>query len=141
MLRAMSSESTATSPAKPAILRYVEAVTSGDDDALRACFHPQATWSVPGDLPSSGTWTGPTAIVDEFLAGARGRLVPESVQIELVAMTAEGDTVVLEWSTRARTVTGKDYANSYIASFTATDGLITTVREYFDTQRAAVLYE
>jgi ketosteroid isomerase-like protein len=132
--------STDPTPAKSRIQSYVEAATSGDDDALRACFAPDATWWVAGDLPYSGTWRGPEAIVDEFLSEARSRLVPETVRMQLLSLTAEDETAVLEWSTTARTVGGRDYENAYIARFTVRKGLITDVREYFDTDRAAVLY-
>ena len=133
----MSSDPTST---KSRIQRYVEAATTGDDVALRACFAPDATWWVAGALPYSGTWSGPEAIVGEFLTQARSRLVPESVQMELLSLTAEDETAVLEWSTTARTVGGHDYANAYIARFTVREGLITEVREYFDTDRASVLF-
>jgi ketosteroid isomerase-like protein len=130
----------ATTSTKSRIQSYVEAAMTGDDAALRACFAPDATWWVAGALPYSGTWRGPEAIVGEFLTEARSRLVPETVQMELLSLTAEDETAVLEWSTTARTVGGRDYTNAYIARFTVGEGLITAVREYFDTERASVLY-
>jgi ketosteroid isomerase-like protein len=47
---------------------YVSALQRGDVEALRASFSPDATWSLRGDLPVSGTWTGPEQILDTFLA-------------------------------------------------------------------------
>jgi ketosteroid isomerase-like protein len=47
---------------------YVAALQRGDIDALRASFTPEATWTIRGDIPVAGTWTGPDEILDGFLA-------------------------------------------------------------------------
>jgi ketosteroid isomerase-like protein len=48
-------------------------------------------------------------------------------------MIAEGDQVVLQWTSRARTRDGRDYENGCIGVFTVRDGRIQAVREYMDT--------
>ena len=48
-------------------------------------------------------------------------------------MVAEGDRVVLQWTSRARTRGGREYENGCIGVFTIRDGRIQAVREYMDT--------
>lgn len=43
-------------------------VVAGYVDALRASFTPKATWTIRGDIPVAGTWTGPGEILDGLLA-------------------------------------------------------------------------
>ena len=120
--------------------RYVAAVEAGDEAAIRAAFAEDATWTLAaGDLPISGTWVGRDAILGEFLAGAMARYEPGSVSLEITAMVAEGDRVVLQWTSRARTVGGRDYENGCIGVFTVRDGRIRHVREYMDTLYAATV--
>jgi hypothetical protein len=58
---------------------------------------------------------------------------PGSVRIEVTAMIAEQDQVVLQWASRARTSDGEPYENGCIGVFTLRDGKIQAVREYMDT--------
>ena len=48
-------------------------------------------------------------------------------------MTAEDDRVVLQWTSRARTASGRPYENGCIGVFQIRDGRIAAVREYMDT--------
>jgi uncharacterized protein len=48
-------------------------------------------------------------------------------------MIAEGEHVVLQWTSRARTHAGRPYVNDCIGVFTVRDGKIQAVREYMDT--------
>lgn len=58
---------------------------------------------------------------------------PGSVEIEVTAMIAERDEVVLQWTSRARTRDDCPYENGCIGIFTVRDGRIAAVREYMDT--------
>ena len=119
---------------KTVLHRYVAAVQRGDAGTMRASFTDDASWTVAaGDLPIAGTWRGPGAILDDFLALALDYFEPGSVSLEITNMIAEGDQVVLQWTTRARTRAARDYENDCIAVFTIKDGRITAVREYMDT--------
>ncbi len=118
--------------------RYVAAVQAGDTVAIRAAFAEDATWTVhAGQLPISGTWTGRDAIIDEFLAEAMAHYEPGSVSLEITGMIAEGDRVVLQWTSRARTRDGRRYENGCIGVFTIRAGKIQHVREYMDTLYAS----
>ena len=57
-----------TEETRSVVAGYVAALQRGDTGALRASFTPKATWTIRGDIPVAGTWTGPAGIVDGFLA-------------------------------------------------------------------------
>jgi ketosteroid isomerase-like protein len=132
-----------TEQTRAVVVGYVEALQRGDIEALRASFAPAATWSLRGDLPTSGTWTGPSEILDDFLVQMTNRLdVTRPLHQELKRIVADGDHAVAEWTSRATTRTGLTYENDYAVVFHVRDGLIEAVREYFDTAYAArVLFD
>ena len=43
---------------KDVVVRYVQAVADGDLDTIIASFADDTTWTYPGDVPLTGTWTG-----------------------------------------------------------------------------------
>ena len=117
---------------------YVGVLGRGDLAALRASFAPDATWTVGGDMPVSGTWCGPEGIIDGFLAQMTERLdTSRPVTQEIHGIVADGDRAVVEWTSRATTAQGASYQNDYAVVFDVRDGLIVAVREYLDTAYAA----
>jgi uncharacterized protein len=48
-----------TEETRNVVAGYVAALKSGDIGVLRASFTPKATWTIRGDIPVAGTWTGP----------------------------------------------------------------------------------
>jgi ketosteroid isomerase-like protein len=134
----MTTATSTTEQTRAVVEAYVAALQRGDIDALRASFAPDATWWLRGDLPTSGTWTGPTEILDGFLAQMTERLDPtQPLSQELWRVIADGDHAVAEWTSRATTRSGATYENDYAVVFHVRDGLIQAVREYFDTAYAA----
>jgi ketosteroid isomerase-like protein len=122
-----------TETTRAVVQGYVAALQRGDLDALRASFTPDATWSLRGDLPVAGTWTGP-AIIDGFLAAMTARLdTTAPLTQEVHRILADGDTAVAEWTSRATTCDGQPYENDYAVVFEVRHGHIAAVREYFDT--------
>jgi uncharacterized protein (TIGR02246 family) len=120
--------------AKAVVQRYVAAVAAGDAQTARELFAPAATWTLAaGDLPIAGTWEGRDAIIDDFLGTAQSYYAPGSISIEITGMVAEADTVVVQWTSRARTRAGAPYENGCIGVFTVCDGHVQHVREYMDT--------
>jgi SnoaL-like domain len=73
------------------------------------------------------------AILDGFLTTALAHYEPGSISLEVTAMIAEDDQVVLQWTSRARTLDGDPYENGCLGIFTVRDGKIRAVREYMDT--------
>ena len=114
--------------------RYVDALQAGDAEAVRSFFAQDATWTLrAGDLPMSGTWRGRDRIVDGFFATAMANYEPGSIELETTAMIADRDQIVLQWTSRARTLDGQPYENGCIGIFTVREGKIHAVREYMDT--------
>lgn len=72
---------------------------------LKPC-RPGISQRTAGDLPIAGCWEGRDAIIDDFLATAQSYYAPGSVSIEVTAMVAEADQVVLQWTSRARVDAG-----------------------------------
>lgn len=125
------SDNTATTRA--VVAGYLRALQTGDTPALRAAFAPDATWTLPGDLPVSGTWVGPGGILDGFLAQLTARLDPTAgVEQEVHRIVADGDVAVAEWTSTARSVTGVPYRNDYAVVFRVRGSRIVAVTEYTD---------
>ncbi|HEY6890316.1 MAG TPA: nuclear transport factor 2 family protein [Solirubrobacter sp.] len=116
------------------IERYVEALQHGGE--VGRFFAEDATWSLDGRLPLSGTWRGREAILNDFLGQIGSLYEPGSVSIEVTSLVADADRVALEWTSRARTSDGEPYENHCAGVFTLADGRITAVREYMDTDYA-----
>src|ERR1700748_1302542 len=94
----MSAEET-----RQVVAGYVAALQRGDVDALRASFTPKATWTIRGDIPVAGTWTGPGEILGGFLAEVTAPLDPlPPVTQDLHRIIADGDWAVAEWTSHAR---------------------------------------
>ncbi|WBO61938.1 nuclear transport factor 2 family protein [Streptomyces camelliae] len=127
---------TSTDP-RAVVIRYVEAVRDGDADVIHDSFAEDATWHYPGDLPISKVWHGRDRIIGEFLGSMGPILVPGTLEIELISTIAEGDRVVAEWTSKARTVYGGVYDNRCLGIYTVRDGRITSVVEYADTRHVA----
>ncbi len=125
-----------TEHSRAVVLGYIAALDRGDHEMLRAAFSPDATWWLSGDLPVSGTWTGPDAIIDEFLAAMLQRLDPsQPVVRDVKRVLADGNAVVVEWATRATARDGSPYQNDYAFVFEVDGDRICAVREYVDTAK------
>jgi uncharacterized protein len=117
--------------------RYLAALTAGDLDAIANSFAAEATWSLHGNLPMSGTKRGRAAIM-EFLVSAGSLYRPGTQSFTFGKITAEGDRAVLEWRVQGTaTATGLPYDNDYCGVFVVRDGRIVEVREYLDSLYAA----
>ncbi|WP_392671538.1 nuclear transport factor 2 family protein [Streptomyces sp. LN785] len=125
-----------TAMSKAVVQAYMDTLTTGDIDALRGFFTAESTWTLAGDLPLSGTWTGPVEILEEFVPQMVARLRPETMEFSFDGLIAEGEKVLAEWNTLAQARTGGRYDQHCLAVFTIRDGKIASVREYFDTLHA-----
>ncbi|MFC9327571.1 nuclear transport factor 2 family protein [Kitasatospora sp. NPDC057015] len=126
---------TAAVDPREVVVRYVTAVAEGDLDTIRASFAEDVTWTYPGDLPLTGVYRGRDTVVDEFLGGAGVLFAPGGAPaVTLTGVIADGCRVVAEWTSRGLSATGRVYDNACLGVFTVRDGVITSVREYTDTQ-------
>jgi uncharacterized protein len=125
-----------TEETRHVVAGYVAALQRGDIGALRASFTPEATWTIRGDIPVAGTWTGPDEILDGFLAQMTATLDPAApVTQDLHRITADGSYAVAEWTSHARARNGAPYDNDYAVVFHVTGKHIDAVTEYCDTSR------
>ena len=123
--------------AKAVLRTYLEALTAGDLAAVAGSFAEDATWTIHGAMPLSGTRQGRGAIM-EFLASAGSLYQPGTQSFTFGEITAEADRAVLEWRVRGiAAATGRTYDNAYCGVFRVRDGRITEVREYLDSLHAA----
>jgi ketosteroid isomerase-like protein len=125
------------SEAREVLVRYLDALTRGDVERIRASFAEDAMWRLHGDLPLAGVRKGRDEILG-FLVSA-GKLYSPGTQIFTFGeIIAEGVRAVLEWRVRGVSAhTGLSYDNEYCGVFVVRDGKISEVREYLDTLHAA----
>jgi uncharacterized protein len=123
-----------TEETRRVVAEYVAALQRWDIDALRTTFTPKATWTIRGDIPVAGTWTGPGEILDGFLARMAATLDPAApITQDLHRIIADGDYAVAEWTSHARARNRMPYDNDYAVVFHVTGGRIDAVTEYCDT--------
>ncbi|WP_040812613.1 nuclear transport factor 2 family protein [Nocardia concava] len=124
-----------TNETRTVIENYIRALQSGEAVERRnEFFTPDATWTLAGDLPTSGTWVGPDQIFHGFLPAMLERFdITAPMSQEVRGVLADGDRAVAEWTTRATTAAGESYVNDVVIAFRVVDGRIAEAREYFDT--------
>ncbi|WP_232248091.1 nuclear transport factor 2 family protein [Streptacidiphilus rugosus] len=133
---ALEMQSRVTEASRAVIRDYLASVSLGPGARIERFFAEDATWTLHGDLPMSGVWRGRRAILEEFMPTAFARVDVASLKLEVVDMIAEGERVVLEWTSQADVRGGLRYDQHCLGVFTVRDGLIVSVREYFDTEHA-----
>ncbi|MVU81676.1 nuclear transport factor 2 family protein [Nocardia sp. ET3-3] len=127
-----------TAETRTVIENYIRALQAGEAvDRRTEFFTPDATWTLAGDLPTSGTWVGPDQIFHGFLPAMLERFdLTEPISQEVRTVLADGDHAVAEWTTRATTTAGEPYVNDVIIAFRVEKGRIAEAREQFDTAYA-----
>jgi ketosteroid isomerase-like protein len=113
-------EAEAQSAGQEVVLEFFKAL--GDWSRLGALFAEDATWTLWGQFPFSGTYVGRQAIIEDFHIPAAALFI------------GTGETVAAELEYQSPTAVGKQYHNHYVHVFAIHGGLIHHVREYMDTQ-------
>lgn len=128
--------------------RWLDAVGGNADtvwDSFVQNFHPDATWTLIGDTPVSGTHRGLDAIRDDFLTkcwtgdgrgcgSTQGLDQGHGVKITIDEVLEAGpDRVVAICESDGRGNNGVPYQNSYCWVIRTRDGKISEVHEYCDT--------
>ena len=115
------------------ILRFVNAIATGDLETLKEIIDPAATWSFHGTLPIAGFYEGIDAIINDYLGQGLVLYKPGSLTVELTNMLSAGDSVAIEWHALGESMSGNQYDNEYGLFFKLASGKITSVRIYCDT--------
>jgi ketosteroid isomerase-like protein len=92
-----------------------------------------ASWTVIGNCPISGTYVGRSRLIEDALKPQRAKLAgpPTPTVINLIA---EGDTVVIQWVGKGITRNGQPYHNSYCYVVQVENGRILRGTAYLDTE-------
>lgn len=116
------------------VLKFFEALGTGNLEGARAVLHPEATWTVmPTGVPGSGLHRGRREIIDEFLTPLRDSLFePGTVSGGIDTLISKGALVAAESQASAQLKNGNRYRNRYVFVFEIRDGAIAAVREYMD---------
>ena len=77
---------------------------------------------------------GKEQIENDLFSVLGDQLEGTGISLEIKQLIAEGDKVVAEMQGTSRSVSGKDYNNTYNIILTVKNGLITEMREYLDTE-------
>lgn len=143
----MSETSQGSDTPREVALQFMELVTSGmingSPETLRNAvdlFADDSTLWLIGTLPFSGTLRGRKEILDKMYLPSLDRMASGTMTWQLRTVVAEGEHVVVEWTSQRKTPDGRDYENFLIALFHVRNGKIVSMREYLDTQRAKEAY-
>jgi uncharacterized protein len=114
--------------------------TNGDGMAFFNLLADNASWTVMGNCPISGTYVGRDQLVETALKPQRAKLAgpPTPTVINLIA---EGDTVVIQWMGKGTTKTGLPYNNSYCYVVQIDNGKIIRGTAYLDTELVHSIWE
>jgi ketosteroid isomerase-like protein len=113
------------------VRRYLELSTGGDHDGASKLESPDIRFWVSGRLVVSGALTAEqhrkasAGVHDTFPAG---------YQLHIRSITCEGGRVAVEAQGEGVLADGTTYAPAYAMFFDLADGLITSMREYIDTE-------
>jgi len=111
------------------------AFAKGDIKTAFGNMADNVSWLVPGNIAGvSGVKRGKDEIL-KFM-GAFASKIPEGMHSEITRAYADGDTVILELTNKAKVSNGKFYENEYCFVFEIENGKISRIREYTDTEKA-----
>lgn len=112
---------------------FLAALSSADTAWVEAHYADDFRLWTAGSLPFSGESDRAAAL--EGMPQILG-LFPDGITFEITAMTAEGERVAIEATSRGTTFRGDPYAQEYHFLMRVRDGKICEFREYMDTEHA-----
>jgi uncharacterized protein len=118
--------------AKGVVRAYFEAVNKGHlTDDLLDFMTDDVTWWIQKASPSAGIYEGKAGVKRLFSIDIPIFSAP--LQVKILRMVGEGDTVVAEAEITTANKDGEQYVNQYSFWIDVRDGKICRVREYLDT--------
>jgi uncharacterized protein len=115
------------------VMQVMDAMSHGRVAPFFDLMAEDVTWRWMGVNQWSSTFEGKQTIVDKLFGGAAETLEASS-SVNVHAVHADGDCVVVEHSGRNQLPDGRRYDNNYCWVLRFDAGLIREVREYMDTQ-------
>ncbi len=123
--------------------RTLERRLRGEAADIAPFFSEDIAWHFPQSTASQASGSdhyGKTAVLAMFNTDVDQFYVPDTIQFDYHAFTAEDDRVHMHYTLSAQTTSGKPYRNHYQSLFRLQDGKIAEVWEYFDTAYLYNLY-
>ncbi|WP_040765730.1 nuclear transport factor 2 family protein [Tsukamurella sp. 1534] len=122
------------------IPRVMHALTTGDDDQIRAVFTPDAEWLSPAGNAVATALGAPHHMVGvdaiaRFFGTDFPRLFPEGLDPVVTGAHGDGTSATLEATVRGRLPGGRLYDVDYCFVFDVRGDRVHRVREYADTAR------
>lgn len=118
---------------KDLVLGFFENLAAGRLDAALELMDEKAVWWVAGRpeyIPLGGTYRKEQIVGLVTMVGAA---MPDGIKLTVTSATAEDDRVAVETTVHGVSPTGKTYDNRNFFALQVRDGLIQSVREYYDT--------
>lgn len=114
---------------------FFAAISSSDRESLLALVAEDIEWIIPGeDWPLAGTHRGHAGLAN-LLETASGSMETTTEPREFVA---QGDRVLVVGFAKGKIkATNTTFEDHWIFAITVRDGMLTTIREYVDTQALA----
>ena len=112
---------------------FYATLRKGDREHLRDILTEDIEWRMP-DSVDDNIVSGRDAVLGELSGETVKRLFQKGTfRLMIHKIFADGDTAIVQTSTKAVTKAGKDYANEYAWIYTCRDSKICHIREYLDT--------
>jgi len=112
---------------------FLDALSRADADTIADLYAEDFQLWVTGSLPFSGTKGRADAL--EGIPAVLG-LFPDGLEFKIEALTAEGERVAIEATSKGKTANGDLYQQTYHFLLRAREGKIIEWREYMDTEHA-----
>jgi ketosteroid isomerase-like protein len=126
---------TVTATPAQLVTRMMDAFVGRNGETLDKLFSADVRYWVAGSLPFSGRHEGRDHVVGEFLPGVIAHFVDGvPIETEVTSVVADGTRAAFEINAHGTLKNGNDYLNKYSFVIEVSDGEITEVREYADTQ-------
>ena len=117
---------------KAVVKAYFDAVNKGHlTDDLLDHLTDDVTWWIQKASPTAGLYEGKAGVKRLFSIDTP--IFTAALEVKIVRMVCEGDTVAAEAEIKSKNKDGKEYLNQYSFWMDIRDGKICRIREYLDT--------
>lgn len=115
------------------------AISAGDHDGFLGNLSDDVSWTFFGSHRFAGTFKSKGELVEKLFTPLGG-VLDGGISVEILALYADGDHVIMEAKGDARSKDGKDYNNDYCLVIQCADGKIKAVREYLDSELVTAVF-
>jgi len=131
----------AATPNEQVVLDLFASMNAQDHAWTKSLLHEEIAWTamVVG-LPGSGTKQGKDSVLRDLLAFPSSVFRPGYPKAEVDRILSSGDFVMAETRTTGEHLDGRVYNNNYAWAVELRDGLVFSVRHYFDSLYAAQFF-